>query len=109
MSILYMGRCPSARFKKIVDGEPQYGDSVAGFLMIEESSDGIYTVSFAEETNNLMKKAFRIAAESSDMLPDVLKITGRLGSTLISAFLRGGSNTASSARTAQASSRIITA
>lgn len=101
MSILFMGRCPSARFKKIVDGKPQYGNSVAGFLMLEESSDGIYTLSFAEETNNLMKKAFRIAAESSDMLPDALKITGRLGSTLISAFLRGGSNAASSARTAQ--------
>lgn len=100
MSILITSRCPSARFKKIVDGKPQYSKNAAGLLVLEEA-DGVYTVSFAEETNNLMKKAFRIAAESSDMLPDVLKITGRFGSTLISAFLRGGSNAASSARTAQ--------
>lgn len=100
MNILMTGRCPSARFKKIVDGKPQYGKSAAGLLVLEEA-DGVYTFSFAEETSNLMKKTFRVAAESSDMLPDALKIAGRFGIGLISAYLRGGSSAASSARTAR--------
>lgn len=99
MSILITSRCPSARFKKIVDGKPQYSKNAAGLLVLEEA-DGVYTVSFAEETSDLMKKTFRIAKESSDMLPDALKITGRFGIGLISAFFKGGSNAASSARTA---------
>lgn len=55
MNILMTGRCPSARFKKIVDGKPQYGKSAAGLLVLEEA-DGVYTFSFAEETSNLIKK-----------------------------------------------------